>query len=401
MGLADDFAAASVPIEPDLTGKLDRTPEGGEFVDVQTTEPIVNGDWSEIFKRFNLDPSEFVIVGDTVRMSVWQQSKRLENGDRDTIDLYSYRARFTRRVAPAISDAEFAAAIDRVRKWKLPRRIPGSGIGAPIAAVLNLADMQIMKPEGGGFAATEQRLFDGLENFQRFVNRQRAGGRNIHELVIVNNGDPYEGVAGNYDGQLFQVEGGLRRQMNAVLDVWEAYSRELYPQFEVGQFVSVLCNHTELSRLGGRKNQTDDSDSGGALLAESLQRILSGRREFDHVRFTIPHDEMNVYTDIAGVPVGFNHGHKIPGTDAPAFEKWLNGQVRGDAEAHRARVWITAHKHHFAAWDMGSASVFQCPSCDGGSKWLRDMTGRYSRSGILALLIGEHDPLGWSDMAFL
>jgi hypothetical protein len=29
------------------------------------------------------------------------------------------------------------------------------------------------------------------------------------------------------------------------------------------------------------------------------------------------------------------------------------------------------------------------------------MTGRFSRSGILALLIGEHDPLGWSDLAFL
>ena len=50
---------------------------------------------------------------------------------------------------------------------------------------------------------------------------------------------------------------------------------------------------------------------------------------------------------------------------------------------------------------MGSATVFQCPSCDGGSKWLRDMTGKYSRSGILALLVGEHDPMGWSDQAFL
>jgi hypothetical protein len=50
---------------------------------------------------------------------------------------------------------------------------------------------------------------------------------------------------------------------------------------------------------------------------------------------------------------------------------------------------------------MGSCSVFQAPSLDGGSKWLTDMTGRYSRSGILAYLVGEHAPLGWSDMAFL
>src|SRR5690606_2016063 len=108
----------------------------------------------------------------------------------------------------------------------------------------------------------------------------------------------------------------------------------------------------------------------------------------DHVKFTIPHDEMNVYSTIAGVQVGFNHGHKIPGADATGFEKWLNGQARGDERAHKAKVWLTAHRHNFQCFDLGSATVYQMPSCDGGSKWLRGMTGRFSRSGILALLVG-------------
>jgi len=222
--------------------------------------------------------------------------------------------------------------------------------------------------------------------------------------VLVNNGDPFEGIAGNYANQSHTVQGGLRAQMNHVLDIWEAYSRELFPQFDKGQFVTVHCNHTQFGRQGGSaKSITGDEDTGSAFLAESLQRILKGRPEFDHVSFTIPHDEMNVYANIAGVPVGFNHGHKIPGSDAGGFEKWLNGQVRGDEQAYRARIWITAHRHHFAAWDMGSTFVFQCPSCEGdkASKWLRDATGKFSRTGILALLIGEHDQLGWSDNAFL
>jgi hypothetical protein len=29
------------------------------------------------------------------------------------------------------------------------------------------------------------------------------------------------------------------------------------------------------------------------------------------------------------------------------------------------------------------------------------MTGRYSRSGILALLVGKHTDMGWSDLEFL
>lgn len=381
-------------------GRVELGPDGGEFTDIQTTEPIT--DWSQVFERFNLDPASFAVVGDTVRMSSWEQSKRLENGQRDVVRLYSYRASFRRIAEDTITDADIEAARVRVRAWKLPKRTPGTGLGAPVAAIVNLADIQAAKPDGDGLDGTLTRLYDGLENVGAYVTRQRKSGRNINEVVIVNNGDPFEGIGGNYANQAHTVQGGLRAQMNIVLDVWESYSRELFPRFDVGQFVTVHCNHTQFGRQGGAKaSLTGDEDTGSAFLAEALQRILRGRKEFDHVAFTIPHDEINVYATIAGVPVGFNHGHKIPGADASGFEKWLNGQVRGDEQAHKARIWITAHKHHFAAWDMGSCTVFQCPSCDGGSKWLRDTTGRFSRSGILALLVGEHEPLGWSDPAFL
>lgn len=387
------------PAPPENLGSVDLGPEGGEFRDIRSDAPIT--DWSDVFARFNLDPDVFEILGDTVRMSTWQQSKRTESGDRDVVNLYSYRARFRRKTVGAVTEADIRDAQERARKWKLPRRTPGTGLGKPVAAVLNLSDMQLGKSEGGGVEATLDRLYDGLENFQRELVKWRKHN-NVTELVIVNNGDPFEGIAGNYTSQTHTVQGGLRAQMNLVLDVWSAYARELFPQFERGQFVSVLCNHTEFGRQGGSKNSiTSDSDNGGAFLAETLQRILHATPGFDHVDFTIPHDEMNVYTTAAGVPMGFNHGHKIPGSDATGFEKWLNGQARGDQRAHEARIWVTAHRHNFQSWDLGSTFAFSCPSCDGGSKWLRDTTGRFSRSGIIAFLVGEHHHLGWSDLTFL
>ena len=406
MGLfADAVRGDRMPDKPERVGEydLDLTTGDGEFRNVRSDKKLLAAsDWHEVFARFGLDPETFTIVDDTVRMSMWQQSKRLDDGNRDTIDLYSYSARFTRRTAYAITEADVEAARVRAQAWKLPRRTPGTGLGVPVAAVINLADLQLGKPDGGGLAETLDRLHDGLENADAFIRRQRKTGRNIDEIVLVNNGDPFEGIGGNYANQSHTVQGGLRSQMNVVLNVWEAYARELFPRFDKGQFVTVHCNHTQFGRQGGAKQSTTgDEDTGSAFLAEVLQRILDRRKEFDHVTFTIPDDQMNVYATIAGVPVGFNHGHKIPGADASGFEKWLNGQVRGDAQAHAARIWITAHKHHFATWDMGSATVFQCPSCDGGSKWLRDMTGRYSRSGVLALLVGEHTDMGWSDVAFL
>lgn len=381
-------------------GRVNVTPEGGEFVDVALDAPIVSDDWSRIFNIFQLDPTEFEVVDDTVRMSTWQQSASDGNGGRDLVQLYSYSARFTRKAKARLSDAEIAERRKAVQSWKMPRsRHRVDKNNSPVAAVINLADIQGGKSEGGGVAATQQRLHDGLQNVDRWLDRM-MGDYAINEVVIVNNGDPMENCAGNYAAQLFTVELNTRQQMNFVLDVWEQYAKHLFPQFERAQFVSVLCNHGEFGRMGSAKSQTSDSDNAGGFLAETLRRVLD-RPEFAHVQWTIPHDEMNVYTDVAGVPMAFNHGHKIPGSDAAGFEKWLNGQVRGDLNAHRAKIWQTAHRHHFAAWDMGSCSVFQAPSLDGGSKWLTDITGRYSRSGVLGYLVGEHAPLGWSDMAFL
>lgn len=407
MSLADDLA--DIPIARKVgtierehlanKGRVDITPDGGEFTDVALDAPIIDSDFSRVFRIFQLDPDEFEVVDDTVRMSTWQQSARTDSGDRDLVQLYSYSARFIRKPKQRLSDDEIDARRAEVRKWRLKPVRRSVKTEQPVAAVVNLADIQGGKSEGGGVKATQQRLLDGLENVDRWLTRM-SRDYNVTEIALVNNGDPMENCGGNYAAQLFTVELNHRGQMNFVLDVWEQYAKHLFPRYERAQFVSVLCNHGEFGRMGGAKNQTSDSDNAGGFLAETLRRVLD-RPEFAHVEWTIPHDEMTVYPTVAGIPMAFNHGHKIPGSDASGFEKWLNGQVRGDAGAQTARVWVTAHRHHFAAWDMGSCSVFQAPSLDGGSKWLKDMTGRYSRSGILAFLVGEQFPLGWSDQAFL
>ncbi|WP_280465849.1 hypothetical protein [Nocardia brasiliensis] len=402
MSLADDLAGAPLPNEPANKGSIDVTNDGATVNNVVVESPI-NNDWSTVFKLFNLNADDFEVVDDTVRMSTWQQSRRTEGGDRDAVQLYSYSARFRRKPKQRLSDAEVEQRRDALRNWSFNgrnARVASTTSRPPVAGVINLADVQGGKSEGGGVAATQQRLLDGLANVKEWLSRQQET-YDINEIVLVNNGDPLEGCDGSYTSQLFTVELNLRGQMNFVLDMWELYAKELFPHFEKAQFVSVLCNHGQLSRQNGRDNKTSDSDNVGGFLAETLRRVLQARSEFDHVSWTIPHDEMNVYTSVAGVPMAFNHGHKVPGRDATGFEKWLNGQVRGDTDAHGARIWQTAHRHHFACWDMGSCTVFQAPSLDGGSKWLRDRTGTYSRTGILTYLVGEHSPLGWSDLAFL
>jgi hypothetical protein len=69
--------------------------DGGEFQTGELRAPIeLRSDWDDVLRGFGLDPAEFYVVDDTVRMSKWQQSKRTESGDRDVVWLSdAHRAR--------------------------------------------------------------------------------------------------------------------------------------------------------------------------------------------------------------------------------------------------------------------------------------------------------------------
>lgn len=385
-------------------------------VPTEVTTPAVTNpatteeDYNEIVQSMGVEIPEgyhLVLTQANFDPAAWHRDEDKDEDGRQrkttavTRPVWRYRFRVEKVVPFFLTSEDLENLAEKVRTWDVT---PSSfrSESTPVAAVLNLADMQLFKPEGGGFEATLGRLERALASFKHFVQETRDRGINLNELVIVNNGDPFEGIAGNYANQAHTVQGGLRAQMNAVLDVWLVFCRELYPLFEKRQFVSVLCNHTQFGRQGGAKNSlTGDEDNGGAFLAETLERILHSSPVFQDVQFTVPHDEMNVYTEAAGISLGFNHGHKIPKKDASGFEAWLNGQVRADSKAYDVRVWFTAHRHNFQFFDVGSCSVMQTPSCDGGSKWLTDRTGTHSNSGVLATLVGEHHRLGWSDVQFL
>src|SRR5690348_1036179 len=162
MDIQKALDAAAHTSEPANKGSLDVTRDGAQANNIVVESPILD-DWSPIFALFNLDATEFEVVDDTVRMSTWQTSRRTDDGDRDTIQLYSYSARFKRKPKQRLTDTEVEARRAEVRKWKIPKasssRRPND-LHHSVAAVINLADIQGGKSEGGGVAATQQRLLD-------------------------------------------------------------------------------------------------------------------------------------------------------------------------------------------------------------------------------------------------
>lgn len=371
-------------------------PDGGSLSTGVLDSPLeFSTDWAGVLRGFGLDPDIFEVVDDTVRMSKWQQSKGLEDGSRSTVWLYSYSARFTRR-PPRPTENDLESIRDRIAKWK-PRKPQKQRDGVPCTYLVNLADLQLGKSAGGGVEGALDRIEGALErSVERLAFLRKRF--NIERVMVANMGDPIEACQGNYASQLHTVKANLREQMNVALDVL-VKSIEVH---EADDFLTVLSNHGEFNRKGG-KQATGDSDSADGFFGDELKRLFDRTPDVGPSRWFIPHDEMTMLADLSGVKVAFAHGHKIP---SQAQESdWLKGQsIRLLREqGSEPRIWVTAHLHHFNVRDFGPWFRFQCPSLDGGSKWFTDGFGKgeWSTPGLLTLLVGNHDERGWSDLAVL
>ena len=335
-------------------------------------------------------------------MSKWQSSKRLENGDRDVIFLYSYKATFMRRKTPTITKDDIAEIRATIRAFKPSKQASKVVDSPPATFVVLWADWQLAKSASGGVKATVKRVLDSFEKTTKRVKELQKTGRNIEQIAFVNMGDPVEGCDGHYASQLFSVEQTQRQQLLTALDLWTTGVTSLSDLAEKTKFISTLSNHGEWMRRGN-KSVTTDSDSADGFLADALKRILDGYNLVDD--WHIPHDQMTMQVNLSGIECAFTHGHKIAGKEL----EWLRAQslrlLRDNGS--EPRMWFTAHKHHIKVDDFGAFTRFQCPSLDtdgstsGGSKWYTDISGVWSSPGTMTLLVGQHDKKGWSDLAVL
>lgn len=368
--------------------------DGGELFTGILDSPIAD-DWSPILRSFGLDPNVFMVVDDKVRMSKWQQSRRTDDGDRDVIWLYSYKAIFKRKAGVYLSEDELTKYRTDLNKWK-PTKFQNKSNDNPTTFVVNWADWQLGKSAGGGIDATIARVLESFDKTVARIKELRKLGRNIDEIVISNMGDPIEACTGHYASQEFSVQATQRQQLLLALDLWTLGVKTIAPLAEKVKFVSTLSNHGEWQRRNG-KNFTTDSDSADGFLADTLKRIFEGT---DFVtEWIIPHDEMCVQIETNNVPIAFTHGHKITGKEID----WLRGQSIKLLRDHskEPKLWVTAHKHHVKLDDFGPWWRFQCPSLDGGSKWYEDSAAAWSTPGTLTFIVDPKNKNYWSDMEVL
>lgn len=266
------------------------------------------------------------------------------------------------------------------------RKVSG-GTGGDSAFVLSWNDWQLGKSEGGGTAATVERLEQRFKAAANRIGELRHAGRQLGRLIIVGGGDMVEGCD-MFTNHSFQVDADRRSQVRATVLMGLEGLDLLAPLFESVTVLVVPGNHGE-NRIGHKRTIAGDNDD--VAVFEHMATAAARDSRLSHVSFALPDAEQSKTLEVAGWVLGTTHGQVYGKTGSGSIEqkalKWYNGQAGGKLPIGDSDVLLTHHFHHFAARDWGGCLWLQTPAMDGGSAWLTDMAGMHSEPGMLSFVM--------------
>lgn len=406
--IAKDSSAA-----PMLRGeaKMSLSADGSGIIETaETFDDVV--DWDSMVALLGGDPKTTQVKMDTIRVSARTVIYVDDDGNVCERIARSYGASLVPRTR---SDDEntarveelFTAIREAVTHRPIITRPAMKDSDKPVGTFgIFFGDAQIGKSEGNGIQGIIDRIFDALDRVVESYWQNVAMGERYDRVALAQMGDITEGVMGNYANQLFTVKLNKTEQEDLASEIVCVIIERI--RAEIGLPVTVIVvnsNHGEQSRGGGNKNLTSNSDTVDRRLALEWQRTYKmldammaehGIANPTPVDFIIPEGNLVVPAVFSGVNFAFAHGHGIGARQKATtiqqellvYDKELAALNGG--YPFMPNVWVTAHYHHFMVQDCGPYTWIQTPALDGGSEWFTNMSGKYSRPGMLTVSIGQH-----------
>lgn len=281
---------------------------------------------------------------------------------------------------------------------------------------LLLADLTPSEPSGGGtytiLIADPQFGKKGTEeavaNYKRGVlahvaQAKAVGVEGVHVAWM---GDETENVVNSYGNQPHTIELNRSQQLELDYDmrVWA-----LKQALTVGVPVSgssVISNHGEWTRNGGKDVVTTQGDNSSTYVARQVKALFDelAPHTGNYVDWTIGGGEPGVTIELSGVPCYFSHGYIEKGKGGSteirtkaAIERQILGKTD---ELGFVVLWFMAHYHHFYSNEFEGRSLFGCPALEAekSSEYMLDQYGVWSPPGMLGLVVTDRLSRGWSDL---
>lgn len=373
--------------DPAKGGTLTTGPIDGEL------DPSI---WQQLIVDFGLDPEVTEVLPGSVQVRAWDAA--IGNGEVKRM-LY-YRATIEPR-----KNRDHFADIDALCKTAAKKR-PAKKVTTDLerGLVVAMSDWQLGKGEGGGSAATTERILVELDMLREKLINQKRMNRTISTVYLIGLGDLVEQCSGHYAMQPFSVDLDRREQMRLGRQLLLAYVDAVVDLGYPVVMASVPGNHGE-NRNSSGKAYTSWTDNDDLAMFEQVGEILAANDErYGNVSIigsaVIAQDDLTLTLDVAGIPVAFAHGHQVPSGGA---EKWWQGQALGRRPVSDAEILVTAHKHNFQVSESTGRTWMQTPANDGGSFWWTARTGQASPAGMLTFCVSTmgYGKRGWGDLEIL
>ena len=348
--------------------------------------------WETLIKDWGLDPKTTRIVPGSVQVRGWDAN--IGNGE--VRRMFYYRASIEPTIR-AEDHADIDALCSLVEKRK-PKQQTAELTDRAMLVILS--DWQLGKGEGGGSPATTERILRSVDRMVARVKELRKNNKAPESIYLIGLGDIVEQCDGHYDMQAFTVDLDRREQMRLARRLLLAFVEAAISLDLPVVLGAVPGNHGENRKNG--KAFTTWTDNDDLAVFEQVSEILNANRD-RYGSVAVPAgaiaEDLTMTLNIAGIPVGFAHGHQMR-SGGP--EKWWAGQALGRQEVADAELLITGHFHHLKISESTGRTWMQAPAMDGGSHWWSAQTGQSSPPGTLTLLVGRMTgPRGWSDLALI
>lgn len=335
----------------------------------------------DLLSERGMDPLRWAVT--SVRYSEWEQSKRLENGDRDVITLHAKRVNIAPRLGSTrVADTDLVELF-KAKRSRARQRYTGGG-GAPGVFVHAGGDYQLGKTDGDGVDGTVNRFMDALD-FGRTRLTQLRRDHAIATVVLPHLGDCIEGYVSQGGRNAGRTQYATSEQVDLLIHLLCEQVAHYAPLADKLVVPIIPGNHDEEAR----NPDGLEHHSWSTFAAKQLRRTLRmAGTSYDHVRIVTPAaGELTLTLDLGGVPNGFGHGHYHgPGK----LHDWLNDQAGGMQLVGEARIMWEAHHHHLSVTQRNVRTGIQVPALEGESRWWRHRKGEQSPPGMVTALVGEH-----------
>ena len=382
MSLADTITSVTTPLaakeQPTITYR-DGLPE---FINVPSApEASTPAEFNAIMADLGVpipEGYELQLVEARKNMAAWTRDSELQELA-ITKPNWTYRFKVVRSALTyQIKEfRDYATALKR--KAKVP-----AGTGTNRAVGIMYADPQVGKAQhtGGGTVDTEHRVADLFYRAQDYVRAQKA-----KNVVFGDLGDACENTQ-NSAAQKHTNDLSFPEQIRVARRLF-MYGADMFAKDanELTIF-GVPSNHMQW-RENGKAQGNASADFGLDIVASVQDAFGLNQDAYGHVQFAYPerHREALVL-NVAGLNTGFFHGHQSGSSDA--IPKFIAGQVAGKQALAQAEMFVAGHFHtYYQKTILANQLLLGCPSADNGSDWFTNLTGIWSKPGLLVFTVED------------